>query len=130
VQAWRTTEFPAEAHDSRVEVLLEAIDAGTRVTIVHSNIPEGQGEKYREGWRQFYLEPLKLFLAPSVKKAAPRPATATKAKKAAKPTKARKTAAKRPAKKKAAKKAPKKTAAKKAAPKKKTPPRKKAKPKK
>jgi activator of HSP90 ATPase len=70
VQAWRTTEFPAEAHDSRVEVLLEAIEDGTRVTIVHSNIPEGQGEKYREGWRQFYLEPLKLFLAPSVKKVA------------------------------------------------------------
>jgi uncharacterized protein YndB with AHSA1/START domain len=94
VQAWRTTEFPADAHDSRVEVLLEAIEAGTRVTIVHSNIPEGQGEKYRAGWREFYLEPLKLFLAPAAKKqaaAAPEKtkAAAPKKKKAAAPAKAK-----------------------------------------
>jgi uncharacterized protein YndB with AHSA1/START domain len=86
VQAWRTTEFPAEAHDSRVEVLLEPIEGGTRVTIVHSNIPEGQGEKYRAGWREFYLEPLKHYLAPTEPRAARKSlAKATTAKTAKKP---------------------------------------------
>jgi uncharacterized protein YndB with AHSA1/START domain len=112
VQAWRTTEFPAEAHDSRVEVLLDQTEGGTRVTIIHSNIPEGQGEKYREGWREFYLEPLKLYLAPRVKKAKPAQKAATKKKSAPAPKK-RKAAAPK-AKTKAAPKKPKRKPAKKA----------------
>ncbi len=39
VQSWRTSEFPADAGDSQLEILLEEAGDGTRVTIVHTEIP-------------------------------------------------------------------------------------------
>jgi len=53
VQSWRTTEFPEGSGDSRLEVLLEAVGAGTRVTLVHTNIPDGQGKEYEQGWLDY-----------------------------------------------------------------------------
>ena len=37
VQAWRSTEFPDGSPDSRVEVILEATDGGTRLILRHSD---------------------------------------------------------------------------------------------
>lgn len=61
VQAWRTTEFPEDAADSRLELLLEDAPGGTRVTFNHTGIPEGQGESYRQGWLDFYFTPMKAY---------------------------------------------------------------------
>lgn len=61
VQAWRTTEFPEGSPDSRVEILLESIKGGTKVTIIHSNIPEGQADDYKQGWQDFYFKPMKSY---------------------------------------------------------------------
>ncbi len=61
VQSWRTTEFPNDSPDSRLEVLLEAAKGGTRVTLVHTNIPNGQGEEYKQGWRDYYFKPMKAY---------------------------------------------------------------------
>ena len=47
VQAWRTTEFQDEAPDSQVEVLLEEVVGGTKLTLTHTNMPEDQVESYR-----------------------------------------------------------------------------------
>lgn len=63
IQAWRTSEFPEEAEDSRVEILLEEIATGetlamTRLTLTHTNIPEGQAESYKTGWEDFYFKPM------------------------------------------------------------------------
>ena len=58
VQAWRTTEFPEDAPDSNLEVLMEPKEEGALVTIIHTNIPDGQGEDYRNGWIDYYFEPL------------------------------------------------------------------------
>jgi len=125
VQSWRTTEFPAGAAESRVELRFDAVAGGTRLTLDHSAIPEGQSEMYAEGWVNFYFVPMRtLFGQP--KKAAPKKAAPKKAapKKAA-PKKAapKKAAPKKPAPKKAAPKkaAPKEAAPKKAAPKKAAP---------
>jgi activator of HSP90 ATPase len=63
VQAWRTTEFPDGAADSRLELLLEKVAGGTKVTFNHSDIPEGQAEDYRQGWIDFYFEPMKAHFA-------------------------------------------------------------------
>lgn len=63
VQAWRTDEFPEGAADSRVEILFEALAHGTRLTLCHSDIPAGQGARYRQGWDDYYLEPLREWLA-------------------------------------------------------------------
>jgi uncharacterized protein YndB with AHSA1/START domain len=58
VQKWRTTEFPMGSGDSTLEVRFEPIDNGTRVTFVHSEIPEGQATRYEQSWREQYLQPM------------------------------------------------------------------------
>ncbi len=58
VQSWRTTEFPEDASDSRVEILLAEDAEGCRVTVIHSDIPEGQGATYEEGWTKHYFTPM------------------------------------------------------------------------
>lgn len=58
LQSWRTSEFPAEAEDSLLEVLFEAVEGGTKMTLVHTNIPEGQGEQYKTGWQEHYFTPM------------------------------------------------------------------------
>ena len=63
VQAWRTTEFDADDPDSNLEVLLEEAKGGTKVTLVHTNIPAGHGEEYRKGWIDFYFKPMKEYFA-------------------------------------------------------------------
>ena len=132
VQSWRTTDFPSEAPDSRLELLFEARGDGseTTVTLIHTEIPEGQGAKYQSGWGELYFEPMRAYFAvakvvssapaatkkraAAKKKVAPKKRAALKTKLAAKkrPAPKRKAA---PKKKVAAKKtAPKKTARKKA----------------
>ena len=61
VQAWRTTEFPDEAPDSRLEVWLEEDDRGVQIRLVHSEIPDGQGEDYRQGWDEYYFAPMQEY---------------------------------------------------------------------
>ncbi len=63
VQAWRTTEFGPDDPDSRLEVLLEKTGRGTKVTLVHTEIPGGQGGEYRKGWLDFYFKPMKEYFA-------------------------------------------------------------------
>ncbi len=53
VQAWRTTEFPPDAPDSRLEITLKKEKDGTRITIAHSGFPTGQGAGYKKGWIDF-----------------------------------------------------------------------------
>jgi len=61
VQTWRTTEFPEDAPDSQLEILLEPEGEGTRVTLLHTEIPLGQGDRYRSGWEEFYFAPMRRF---------------------------------------------------------------------
>jgi activator of HSP90 ATPase len=61
LQAWRTAEFPAEAEDSIVEILLEESHGKTKLTLNHSNIPEGQADGYKKGWEDFYFKPMREY---------------------------------------------------------------------
>jgi activator of HSP90 ATPase len=61
VQAWRTTEFPNDASDSHLEVLLEEVSDGTKVTLIHRDMPEDQVDSYRQGWEDFYFKPMKEY---------------------------------------------------------------------
>jgi activator of HSP90 ATPase len=58
VQAWRTGDFDDAHPDSRLEVRFAAVDGGTRVTVRHSEIPVGDGPRYKEGWQDFYFTPM------------------------------------------------------------------------
>lgn len=61
-QSWRTVEFPEDAEHSTLEVSLEAIDeANTKVVITQSNLPDGDGPKYTDGWREHYFEPMTAY---------------------------------------------------------------------
>lgn len=61
VQAWRTAEFPEEAEDSIVEILLEEDHGKTKLTLKHTNIPKGQMDNYKTGWEDFYFKPMKEY---------------------------------------------------------------------
>jgi len=103
VQSWRATDFPEGHAHSRLEIFLEDVPGGCEVTLVHSEIPEGLGDQFEEGWSTHYFVPMKKhFGGPAPKQpvqedatpAAPR-ATRKASKKAAR--KAAKKAKKAPA---------------------------------
>ena len=39
VQSWRTTEFPADAPDSHLEILFEEKKDDTMITLIHTQLP-------------------------------------------------------------------------------------------
>jgi hypothetical protein len=61
VQTWRTAEFGPDDADSRVEVLLEPSGDGTRITLRHSGVPDGQLSYEESGWRENYFEPMQDY---------------------------------------------------------------------
>lgn len=61
VQAWSTTEWPADQPPSKVEIRLEPDGDETRLTLVHSEVPESQAESYRQGWIDYYWSPLQQY---------------------------------------------------------------------
>ncbi|UCE11710.1 MAG: SRPBCC domain-containing protein [Candidatus Thorarchaeota archaeon] len=61
LQKWRTTDFPDESPDSTLEIILERVDEGTKITLIHTEIPEGQAADYEEGWKEFYFEPMHRY---------------------------------------------------------------------
>ena len=62
LQTWRTTEWPKGAADSRLEIRLAPSGKGTRLTMIHSNVPASQAARYRSGWKAFYWAPLRRYL--------------------------------------------------------------------
>jgi uncharacterized protein YndB with AHSA1/START domain len=61
VQSWRTVDFAPEALDSRLEVHLSVTIGGTRLTLKHSELPEGSGATFRKGWEEHYLSPMRAY---------------------------------------------------------------------
>ncbi|SRR5258705_13201406 len=61
VQTWRTSEFPDDAPDSHLEVLFEEVAQGTKVKLIHRDMPEDQVDSYRQGWEDFYFKPMKEY---------------------------------------------------------------------
>ena len=60
VQSWRTLEFQEAEADSRIEVTLEPIAGGTRLTLRHTNLPP-HGMQYKQGWVDSYFEPMLAY---------------------------------------------------------------------
>jgi uncharacterized protein YndB with AHSA1/START domain len=63
VQTWRAKEFPSGSRDSRLEIQFEGTEGATRVTIMHSVLPPGQGERLKQAWIQRYFQPLRTYFA-------------------------------------------------------------------
>ena len=62
VARWRTSEFPKDAPDSQLDVLFSPHRmegaAGTRLFLIHTQLPPGGASKYAAGWAQFYFAPM------------------------------------------------------------------------
>ena len=63
LQAWRTSEFPEDAPDSMVEIIFEKTKGGTKLSLRHWQMPEGQEESYKQGWEDFYFKPMQEYFA-------------------------------------------------------------------
>lgn len=63
VQTWRTTDFPDDAPDSRLEVIFETIPGGCRLILNHSDLPDGDGEKYEADWEESYFVPMSVYFS-------------------------------------------------------------------
>jgi activator of HSP90 ATPase len=61
VQLLRTREFLESDADSRIEVLMEPVAGGTKVTIHHTNVPDQLARHRDAGWQSNYFEPMKRF---------------------------------------------------------------------
>ena len=61
VQEWRTSEWPKDAGPSRLEWTFRSKSDGTEVTLLHSEVPAEQAESYRQGWIDYYWDPLKQY---------------------------------------------------------------------
>lgn len=61
VQLWRTTDFPDDHPDSLLEIDFDELPNGTRLSMKHSRIPDGQGKGYKQGWKDYYFKPMKSY---------------------------------------------------------------------
>jgi activator of HSP90 ATPase len=63
VQTWRTSEFAADDPDSTITVALTPVKTGTKLTLTHRGVPDGQTSYEEEGWREYYFEPMKAYFS-------------------------------------------------------------------
>jgi uncharacterized protein YndB with AHSA1/START domain len=63
VQSWRTTEFPDSSPDSLLEVILEETPDGCVLSLNQKKLPEDQVESYKDGWQEYYFEPLQKYFS-------------------------------------------------------------------
>jgi activator of HSP90 ATPase len=61
VQEWITTDWPRGYSPSRLELTFRKVKEGTEISMVHSNVPAEQAEELKQGWNDFYWEPLKEY---------------------------------------------------------------------
>ena len=61
VQSWRTTDFNADDPDSLLEIILEPMDSGCKVTINHSGLPDGRKDEFVQGWEDYYFAPMRGY---------------------------------------------------------------------
>jgi activator of HSP90 ATPase len=63
VHKWTTTEWPEGYPPSQIELKLKPKGRKTELTMIHTRVPAEQVEMYREGWMEYYWEPLKEYFA-------------------------------------------------------------------
>jgi activator of HSP90 ATPase len=63
IQKWRTTEFNKTDKDSILEITIEEINKNrSKLTLKHTELPGGTEEEYTNGWKEYYLKPLKEYI--------------------------------------------------------------------
>jgi activator of HSP90 ATPase len=63
VQSWRTSEFTDDDPDSVIEVQVKPEGELTRITIIHSKVPDGQTSYEHGGWQENYFDPMRTYFS-------------------------------------------------------------------
>lgn len=61
VQEWITTDWPKNFPTSRLELIFKDLGDKTEINMVHSDVPSEMEDELRQGWIDFYWEPLKNY---------------------------------------------------------------------
>jgi activator of HSP90 ATPase len=67
VQSWRTTDFPEDAPDSMLEIILQPVEVGCQVILNHTGLPDGSSDEYEQGWEDYYFAPMQGYFQREVK---------------------------------------------------------------
>jgi activator of HSP90 ATPase len=62
-QAWRSTHFKKSDPDSILVLCFSKAPGGSRVNLVHVNVPQQNHKGVTQGWPKFYWTPWKRFLS-------------------------------------------------------------------
>ena len=60
IQTWRTADFNDRDEDSEVIIRFKEVDDGCELSLIQTNIPEGQTQ-YKQGWIDHYFTPMKSY---------------------------------------------------------------------
>lgn len=63
IAEWSTREWPAAYPPSLIEFTFERAEGGMRLTMLQSQVPAAQAPNYRQGWKDYYWNPLKRYFA-------------------------------------------------------------------
>ena len=61
VQEWKTSEWPKGFSPSLLDLKLTPKGNGTIVELTQKNVPASQANSYKQGWIDFYWNPLKKY---------------------------------------------------------------------
>lgn len=61
VQSWRYSDW-TEGHYSRATFSLEDVKGGTRLIFTQEDVPDEYYEDIKQGWREYYWNPMKEML--------------------------------------------------------------------
>jgi uncharacterized protein YndB with AHSA1/START domain len=63
VQEWTTTDWVEGYGASKLELTFTEVPEGTKLCMVHSNVPKEKMAEIAEGWIDFYWNPLKDYFS-------------------------------------------------------------------
>ena len=61
VQDWTTTDWQEGYPVSKLELTFSKVPQGTEIIMMHSNVPKSQADEIKQGWKEFYWDPLKRY---------------------------------------------------------------------
>jgi activator of HSP90 ATPase len=68
VQAWRATHWKASDADSILILKFSKVPGGGQIDLVHVNVPQHDHNGVTQGWRKYYWQPWKKYLAAKTRK--------------------------------------------------------------
>jgi len=58
--AWLTSQEHSAITGAEADITSQN---GTRLTLIHNNLPDGQSEQYKEGWIEYYFKPFQRYFS-------------------------------------------------------------------